>query len=81
MFLIRGIVFSHEAVCDWEAKLTLPLAEGLRRRRCGKAGRSWYVDETWYSVSTERLISRAPPSRLGGSALPLPDASGFMESM
>jgi len=33
MFLIRGIVFSHEAVRDWEAKLTPALAEGLRRRR------------------------------------------------
>src|ERR1700676_3889832 len=27
MFLIRGIVFSHEAVRDWEAKLTPALAE------------------------------------------------------
>jgi hypothetical protein len=40
MFLIRGIVFSHEAVRDWEAKLTPPLAETLRRRRRGKIGRS-----------------------------------------
>jgi putative transposase len=36
MFLIRGIVFSYEAVCDWEAKLTPALAETLRRRRRGK---------------------------------------------
>src|SRR5690349_12585559 len=28
MFLIRGIVFSHEAVRDWEAKLTLPQKGG-----------------------------------------------------
>jgi putative transposase len=28
MFLIRGIVFSHEAVRDWEAKLAPGLAEG-----------------------------------------------------
>ena len=33
MFLIRGIVFSHDAVRDWEAKLTQALAESLRRRR------------------------------------------------
>src|SRR3984885_16213939 len=33
MFLIRGIVFSHEAVRDWEAKLTPTMAEALRRRR------------------------------------------------
>src|ERR1700757_4558386 len=31
MFLIRGIVFSHEAVRDWETKLTPALAESLRR--------------------------------------------------
>jgi putative transposase len=39
MFLIRGIVFSYEAVRDWEAKLTPALAEKLRRRR-GKVGGS-----------------------------------------
>ena len=47
MFLIRGLVFSYEAVRDWEAKLTPALAENLRRRRKGKVGRSWYVDETY----------------------------------
>src|ERR1700726_4774342 len=50
MFLIRGIVFSYEAVRDWEAKLTPALAEALRRRRRGKVGRSWYVDETYVKV-------------------------------
>ena len=50
MFLVRGIVFSHEAVREWEAKLTPALAEDLRRRRRGKAGRSWYVDETYIKV-------------------------------
>src|SRR3954452_21191006 len=46
MFAVRGIVFSYEAVREWEAKLTPALAENLRRRRRGKVGRSWYVDET-----------------------------------
>jgi len=41
MFLIRGVVFSYEAVRDWEAKLTPALAEDLRRGRRGKVGRSW----------------------------------------
>jgi putative transposase len=50
MFLLRGIVFSHEAVRDWEAKLTPALAENLRRPRRGKVGRSWYVDETYLKV-------------------------------
>ncbi len=46
MFAVRGIGFSHEAVREWEAKLTPALAEDLRRRRRGKVGRSWSVDET-----------------------------------
>ena len=50
MFLIRGIVFSYEAVRDWEAKLTPTMAEALRRRRRRKVGRSWYVDETYIKV-------------------------------
>jgi transposase-like protein len=37
MFLIRGIVFTHEAVRDWEARLAPMLTEGLRKRRVGKA--------------------------------------------
>src|ERR1700744_4393884 len=60
MFLIRGIVFSHEAVRDWEAKLTPALAETLRRRRRGKAARSWYVDETYIKVHGQwRYLYRA----------------------
>src|SRR3954463_12933328 len=50
MFALRGIVFSHEAVRDWEAKLPPTLAEDLRRRRRGQVGRSWYVDETYLKV-------------------------------
>jgi putative transposase len=46
MFLIRGFVFTYEAVRDWEAKLTPALAEELRRSRKGKVGRSWYIDES-----------------------------------
>src|SRR4051794_15058422 len=46
MFAVRGMVFSYEAVREWEAKLAPALAEEPRRRRRGKAGRSWYVDET-----------------------------------
>jgi len=50
MFAVRGIVFCHETVRDWEAKLVPALAEDLRRRRRGKAGCSWYVDETYIKV-------------------------------
>ena len=51
MFLIRGIQFSYEAVRDWEAKLSPTLIDGLRRRRSGQIGRSWYVDETYTKVN------------------------------
>ena|SRR6516164_9500135 len=50
MFQLRGFVFSYEAVRDWEAKLTPALAQALRRRRNGKVGHSWYVDETYIQV-------------------------------
>jgi putative transposase len=51
MFALRGMVFSHEAVREWEAKLTPALAEDLRRRRRGRIGRSWHVDETYIKVA------------------------------
>ncbi|MFC0385566.1 IS6 family transposase [Muricoccus vinaceus] len=53
MFLIRGIVFSHEAVREWEAKLAPVLAGELRQRRRGRGGRgrrSWHADETYLKV-------------------------------
>src|SRR3712207_3413201 len=54
MFAVRGIVFSYEAVREWEAQLTPALAEALRRRRRGQVGRSWYVDETYLKVQIGR---------------------------
>ena len=33
ILLLRGLVFSHEAIRDWEARLAPLLAEGLRKRR------------------------------------------------
>src|SRR3712207_5947095 len=61
MFLQRGLVFSHEAVRDWEAKLAPVLAGELRRRRRGKGGtgrRSWFVDETCCLVAEHRRDPR-----------------------
>ena len=53
MFLLRGIVFSYEAVREWEAKLAPLLADELRQRRRsrgGARGRRWHVDETYLKV-------------------------------
>ena len=46
MFLVRGFEFTHEAVRDWEARFAPLVTEQLRSRRTGKAGHSWYTDET-----------------------------------
>jgi hypothetical protein len=46
MFLQRGIIFSYEAVREWEAKLAPALADELRHRRHGKRGtrgRRWHA--------------------------------------
>ncbi len=51
MFLERGFVFTHETVRDWEARFAPLLAEHLRAKRRGQAGRSWYVDETYVKVN------------------------------
>ena len=60
MFLTRGFIFTYEAVREWEAKLTPALAENLRRRRKGRVGRSWYIDETYIRVRGQwRYLYRA----------------------
>lgn len=51
MFLERGFVFTHEAVREWEARFAPLLAEELRAKRKGRAGCSWYVDETYVKVN------------------------------
>jgi transposase-like protein len=46
-FLQRGIMFTHEAVREWEMKLAALLSATLRKRRHGAVGNSWSVDETY----------------------------------
>jgi putative transposase len=50
MFLVRGFEFTHETVRDWEARFAPLITAQLRARRRGKAGRSWYTDETYVKV-------------------------------
>ena len=50
MFLERGLVFTHEAVREWEAQLAPLVSETLRKHRRGRIGPSWYVDETFIKV-------------------------------
>ena len=51
MFLVRGFVFTHETVRDWEKRFAPLLADQLRTKRRGQAGTSWYVDETYIKVN------------------------------
>jgi hypothetical protein len=55
------------AVRDWEARFAPSITEQLRARRRGKAGRSWYTDETYVKVGGKwaypyRAIDRAESS-------------------
>src|SRR5258708_6051298 len=50
LFLERGFAFTHEAVRDWETRFAPLIADQLRIKRRGQAGRSWYVDETYLKV-------------------------------
>jgi transposase-like protein len=55
MFLERSLVFTHEAVHEWETKLSPILSETLRKQRRGKVGHSWYCDETYLQVKGRRV--------------------------
>ena len=68
MCLERGMVFTHEAVREWETQLAPLLSETLRKQRRGRIGRSWYVDETYIEVKGRlvylyRAIVRSVPSK------------------
>lgn len=51
MFLTRGVVFTHEAVREWEERFAPLLTAHLRPKRRGQTGASWYVDETYIKVN------------------------------
>ena len=50
MFIDRGVLFTHEAVREWEAQLAPLLSETLRKHRRGRIGHSWYTDETYIKM-------------------------------
>src|SRR6476646_5646930 len=51
MFLARGVVFSHEAVRDWEARFAPLLTARLRAKRRGRGGTKWHAAETYIKVN------------------------------
>ena len=50
LLLQRGFAVSYETIRTWEFRLAPMVSERLRSKRRGKAGRSWYVDETYVKV-------------------------------
>ena len=58
MYLLRGFEFTHEAVREWEERFAPLLAEHIRRKRKGKVGRRWYVDETYLKRQVVLSVSR-----------------------
>ena len=51
LLLERGYVVTHETVRDWEFRFAPLLANRLRAKRRGRAGVSWYIDETYVKVA------------------------------
>ena len=51
LLLQRGFTVSHETIRNWEYRFAPHVSESLRNRRRGRAGRSWYLDETYVKVS------------------------------
>jgi len=51
MFLVRGIVFTHETARDWEARFAPLLTARLQAKRRGQAGTKWHADETYIKVN------------------------------
>ena len=51
IFLERGFQFSHETIRLWERRFAPLIIDQLRKKRRGKCGSSWHVDETYVKVA------------------------------
>ena len=64
LLLQRGYEVTHETIRAWEFRFAPLISADLRARRRGRAGRSWYIDETYVKVAGRwcylyRAIDRA----------------------
>ncbi len=50
LLLQRGFEISHETIRAWEFRFAPMVSENLRSERRGRAGVSWYLDETYIKV-------------------------------
>ncbi len=51
LLLQRGYEVTHETIRSWESRFAPLLADQLRAKRRGRAGVSWYLDETYVKVA------------------------------
>ena len=51
LLLQRGFEVTHETIRAWEFRFAPLLADQLRAKRRGRAGVSWYIDETYVKVA------------------------------
>ncbi len=51
LLLQRGYEVTHETIRGWEFRFAPLFADQLRARRRGRAGESWYIDETYVKVA------------------------------
>ena len=51
LLLQRGYAVTHETIRAWEFRFAPLLADRLRAKRRGRAGVSWYIDETYVKVA------------------------------
>ena len=58
----RGIIVSHEAICQWCTKFGPTYPAGLRRRRA-RSGDKWHLDEVLLKINGKRHLSPAPARR------------------
>ena len=51
LLLQRGYAVTHETIRSWEFRFAPLLGDKLRAKRRGRAGVSWYIDETYVKVA------------------------------
>ena len=56
LLLQRGCAVTHETIRDWEFRFAPLLANRLRAKRRGRAGVSWYIDESYLKVAERKPL-------------------------
>ncbi len=68
LLLQRRYEVTHETIRSWEFRFAPLLADRLRAKRRGRAGVSWYIDETYVKVAGADAISTVPSTAMATSS-------------